>query len=141
MSLYATPTWKKFEKKWSTGFEMLSREEKEVIALYVLVSEVSNGGLDQYFYNSSGDTAPFALSALERLGMSQTRSLLASALKYFGPTYPVDGELRSRQLEQIEGRDGENVFLEISNAIDDMREDYLLAAVESLSETYAKGSG
>src|SRR5687768_15099147 len=69
--------WEELERRWgSLGFEGLSVEEKETIALFWLEGEVMNGGLYQFFSNSSADLAPLAESALSRLGASVTLALL-----------------------------------------------------------------
>jgi Domain of unknown function (DUF4375) len=67
-----TLTWKMLETRWAKGFDALEKEEQEALAVFWLQAETMNGGLDQFFHNSSGDMAPLALSALKRLNCQQT---------------------------------------------------------------------
>lgn len=50
------------------GLEGLSRAEQVLWLTFELVAEVSNGGLEQFFSNSSGDRAAFVGPALRELG-------------------------------------------------------------------------
>lgn len=53
-------------------------------------SEICNGGLYQFFWNSSGVLAPEAHAGFIALGLPKTAKLLAKAMKFFGPEYPRD---------------------------------------------------
>lgn len=89
---------RKLHDRWETlTFEELSIREKEAVALFWLDGDVFNGGIHQYFFNSSGDLAPFALSAMSRLGAHSQERLLRSAIAKLG----VDpSELQSRDARQ-----------------------------------------
>jgi hypothetical protein len=89
---------RKLRDRWETlTFEGLSIREKEAVALLWLDGDVFNGGIHQYFFNSSGDLAPFALSAMSRLGAHAQERLLRSAIAKLG----VDPrELQSRDARQ-----------------------------------------
>ena len=50
-------TWEVLERRWEAGFDELWPEEQQALALWWLISETMNGGLDQFFWNSSGDQA------------------------------------------------------------------------------------
>lgn len=98
--------YEKLEARWEKlGFESLEREEQETIALFWLESEVMNGGLHQYFLNSSGDMFPFALSGLRRIGAKKSLHALESAAEKLGSIYPENRDDRIDILEQL----GENV--------------------------------
>ena len=81
MGLFSEKTWKKLEMRWDNGFDKLMAEEQEAIALYWLQAETMNGGLDQFFHNSSGDLAPLALAGLKRLNCLQTYAMLSGLMK------------------------------------------------------------
>ena len=69
------------EVKYSQfGFQSLTDKEKAIFTIWWLEAEVNNGGFHQYFWNSAGDYALFALEALNNIGASVTANLLKSAL-------------------------------------------------------------
>lgn len=132
-------TWKQLERRWKDlGFDGLTLQEKETISLYWLQAELFNGGLDQYFHNSSGDLVPYAISELKRIGAHQTLALLESAMgKIDANEYPVD---RSKRLEILRRSDSEiNPFEIETDAMEELPERFFDLAVEELASTYAGG--
>jgi len=49
-------------------------------AIWELEAEVNNGGFSQYFQNSSAETAPFVVAALETIGGSQAAGIAMLAI-------------------------------------------------------------
>lgn len=135
-SITQTPAWKKLEGRWSQGFDGLLDEEKEAIALWWLEAETLNGTLNQFFWNSAGDMALTARSALQSLGMPITLRALDDALAFFGPDYPVNRSERVDRLKAIEARWGEDVFTPASRTIEELPEDFVQAAVDRLGRLY-----
>ena len=130
-----TITWKTLERRWGElGFDALSQSEREAISLFWLEAEVMNGGMHQYFFNSSGDGAPLAASALRSLGATRSLELLESCMAKFGPIYPVDREKRGDMLDALgwdpDPFDSETVELQ------DLPEDFFRLALDRLSEQY-----
>jgi hypothetical protein len=74
-------------------------------ALYVVtlcIREVCNGGLDQFFFNSSGMYADEVRKALRLLGANEYAAAFENALKVFpGARVPVDQDDRQNILETI----------------------------------------
>lgn len=70
------------------GFESLTPTEVLIVCMWELVSEVHNGGFDQFFFNSSGDRAVEALAALRSIGAAKTAALLADLVGRFGSAGP-----------------------------------------------------
>jgi hypothetical protein len=87
--------WKRLESRWrDIGFDGLDPVEREAIALYWLEAEVMNGGFEQYFSNSSGDSVAEAIRGLGRLSCTATLAILNEAIAELG----VDsGELHDRE--------------------------------------------
>jgi hypothetical protein len=141
MSITDSPTWTRLEDNWDKGFATLSQEEQEAVALWWLEAETMNGTLNQFFWNSAGDLALIAMSGLQALHMRVTAKALASALAYFGDTYPVARDERMKQLESIEAEHGADVFTPASRIIQDLPEDFLQAAVDRLEKHYARIDG
>jgi Domain of unknown function (DUF4375) len=131
-------TWKMLETRWEKGFDALEPEEKEVLALYWLEAETMNGGLDQFFWNSSGDLAPLAFAGLRRLNCMQTYTVLSDLMMLvFGENYPIVREDRFPFLEKIEAKLGTEYDRKATNFIQDLSEDFLPMAVKSLEKRYA----
>jgi hypothetical protein len=57
-----------------------SRPQKVFSAIWVLESEVNNGGFSQFFLNSSAETAPFVVAALETIGAPKTAAICKRAI-------------------------------------------------------------
>ena len=57
------------------GFAALNRTQKIIYTAYWLELEVNNGGLCQFFTNSSRVTAPFVNEALEAIGATKHKKL------------------------------------------------------------------
>jgi hypothetical protein len=69
--------------KTDTGYEGLSSDERLYFSVSMLQGEVYNGGMDQYFWNSSGSMYYDALIGLEVLEAIRSRELLLRAKQLF----------------------------------------------------------
>jgi hypothetical protein len=54
--------------------------QRTFTSVWVLEAEVNNGGFSQYFLNSSAETAPFVVLALEAIGASETADVCERAI-------------------------------------------------------------
>lgn len=61
-------------------FASQSLPQKVFSAIWAVESEVNNGGFSQYFSNSSGESAPFVVDALETIGAPKTASICKRAI-------------------------------------------------------------
>ncbi|MGE5836803.1 MAG: DUF4375 domain-containing protein [Acidobacteriota bacterium] len=59
-----------------------------LFAAHFCESEVSNGGLHQFFMNPTGVLAPEAAAAFRTIGLPETGAILDRAMAYFGTPYP-----------------------------------------------------
>lgn len=73
---------------WRVEYEELSEPEQVFRAIWELESQVNNGGFDQYFFNSSGDTAFAVVGALKSVGAQSTASIAARASAVFPDSLP-----------------------------------------------------
>ena len=88
---------------WRVDFEALSLAERVFRAIWELEGEVNNGGFDQYFFNSSGDTAFAVVDALKAIGADSTAQILAAANALFpGLSPPRDRDARQSLLAGFE---------------------------------------
>lgn len=67
------------------GFYRLSPQEKTYFAVCALEREVYNGGMHQFFWNSSGAYYAEALHGLQELGAMRSHALLVAACREFFP--------------------------------------------------------
>lgn len=65
----------------------------------MLDGEVGNGGVSQYFYNSSGDLAPAAVVAMRDLGLPVQAAAIERGVAMFPQPYPTDTEERRKSLD------------------------------------------
>lgn len=89
--------WLPLNLSWDDGpdefIERFRRVRPEVGHLYAAhwcQSEVCNGGLHQFFSNTTGLLAPEALDGFRAIGAVEWADILAEAMKYFGTPYPRD---------------------------------------------------
>jgi hypothetical protein len=57
--------------------------QRAIYALTVFAREVDNGGLEQFFWNSSGDLYPQVLAGLARVGADDRTAILRTAASFF----------------------------------------------------------
>jgi Domain of unknown function (DUF4375) len=131
-------TWHALEARWEKlTFDGLKVEEKETIALFWLEGEVMNGGLIQFFSNSSGDLAPLAASALTRLGAHRSLELLKTAMSKLCPAgYAEDRKVRHGFLEQFGW--GVDPFDAETRELQELPENFFGLALDDLASRYAQ---
>lgn len=81
---------------------MVNEAQGLLVAAHWCQSEVCNGGLHQFFSNSTGVLAPEAIRGFELLQIAEVPRIVAAAVAMFGSTYPRDREARSHRLSELE---------------------------------------
>jgi hypothetical protein len=97
---------KDVEKEWAKhSYDGLNEGRKMAVRFYWLKAELNNGGLDQYFWNSSGGFAADTILDLRRIGQSQAADILSKASqKLFGEAEsPADTSVRRQSIESHYG--------------------------------------
>jgi hypothetical protein len=87
------------EKAERVGSDGLTEEEHIVLAIEALEREVNNGGYDQLFFNSSNQYTHLFVSALRRIGCSDTADLTQQAIDTLGIEGPITVEAIERVME------------------------------------------
>ena len=82
-------------------FSKLTEKEKTLFSAHWAQSEIMNGGLRQFFSNSTGILAPEAVSAFLKLGMPKSAEAIKQAMHFFGEPYPRDRAARQNKLEDF----------------------------------------
>ena len=84
------------------GFETLSEAEQKYFATHVLLGEVFNGGLEQFFHNHSGEYHVVVSKALLELGALTTLRVLGEArtILFPGAEVPLNTAARRGYLAE-----------------------------------------
>jgi hypothetical protein len=80
-----------------------------MFAAHFCLSELHNGGLLQFFWNSTGIIAPEAVEGFEAMGMPQLASIVSKAASLLGTPYPREREDRWDALLAASGRTEEEL--------------------------------
>ena len=92
--------------------------QQALYATTVFLREVDNGGLEQFFYNSSGLYTEAVRVGLRLLGAAQHLAALEAAIGLFpGAQVPVDGEERAKAIQGITRERGRRVFEEMDDQL------------------------
>lgn len=81
-------------EKFAQEFAALPLASQHLFATHWTQSEVQNGGLGQFFDNSTGVLAPEAVEGFRALGMPQTAAALVETMNQFGDPYPRERDAR-----------------------------------------------
>ena len=125
-----------FSRLDSVGFNNLSEVEKTFICVWSLEGEVSNGGFDQWFFNSSGDWAFETPPSLIRIGAESTAKIVKEAISHFPNGNPsVDLEKRRNQMEKVTNVI-ESKWDELDNQFNKYEDDLEELLVQYMKENY-----
>lgn len=97
------PIWTKIciyegEEVFLEQFDRVSRRLGDLFAAHWCQSEVTNGGLHQFFLNPTGVLAPEAAAGFRAIGMPEVSALVEEAMSALGKPYPRDREARQEVL-------------------------------------------
>jgi Domain of unknown function (DUF4375) len=99
------PVWLPLNRSWDDGpeeflrlFRSIRLEIGHLYAAHWCQSEVINGGLLQFFSNTTGLLAPEAGDGFRAIGAEGWAEILAEAMKHFGTPYPRERDKRQQYL-------------------------------------------
>ncbi|MBA3860271.1 MAG: hypothetical protein C0507_25470 [Cyanobacteria bacterium PR.3.49] len=87
----------------------LSSEAAVVYLVQLFDRELSNGGIDQFFYNSSGFYTFETLTALQRIGASISASILEEGIRLIDLS-EAEMKLRMKRFEAVKQKDLKTIF-------------------------------
>ena len=106
------------------GYDNLNDYEKGYYAVWWFSAETMNGGLHQFFFNSTGGYVPEVRMGLRMMGATQTLALFERAVALFGrPDLPRDDDQRRsvvRKLSPGAERELDQLTEEFYNSTEDL---------------------
>ncbi|MEO1535830.1 MAG: DUF4375 domain-containing protein [Planctomycetota bacterium] len=84
-----------------SSIERMSADRRALLVVFTLESQVNNGGFDQYYLNSSGDTAWAAPACLRHIGMHDLASLVERANGVFTGDPPPHRAVRLKAMGEL----------------------------------------
>ena len=79
--------WDKRDAKVVTALASLPTEQRTLLVMDIFNAEFSNGGVHQFFFNSSGAVAPEVYDAFRELGLERQAAIYKRALDMFPGEY------------------------------------------------------
>ena len=95
------------EKEIEEGFSKLTEGEKVIFAINKLISEVNNGGFDQFFSNTNGEYNELVMDSLEQIKQSKLSKLFQRAIEAYESDMDEDD-----RLDELDDLDTEFHFLD-----------------------------
>lgn len=89
-------------KQYEEDLAPFTVPQRYVFAIQWYISEVENGGHDQFFYNSTGIVWKDALEGLKAIGHETAVKILQTAVDRMGGNPDLDREKRWEQMEELE---------------------------------------
>ena len=120
-------------KEQDNGIESLTQEERIVYAIGGMLTEVNNGGFNQFFFNSSGELAYDLVPALHAVGSIRFKEIAEKAVEIFGSIPSLDEGSRYSHLEKITQNDELQLWDECDDDFYDCDE-----KIESMVIAYAE---
>jgi hypothetical protein len=68
----------------------MPKEQRTLLAMHTFNGEFENGGVHQFFLNSSGALAPEVYDAFIEMGLERQAAIFKRGLDMFGGNYPRD---------------------------------------------------
>lgn len=113
------PIWLRLNESWDGGPELFLSVFREVdpaaghlYAAHWCQSEVCNGGLLQFFWNTAGLLCPEAIAGFRAIGLGDLANTVKEAASFFGEPYPRERAARRAFLSPDAGSyaSGKNAF-------------------------------
>lgn len=128
------------EIEWKrSGFDGLNEGRKMAIRFYWFAAELNNGGLEQYFWNSSGDFAADQIADFRKIGCDQYAHLLQTCSRMlFNKDIPSqDGDERRTAIQSLYKNDPDRKdVLDAESRLFDDAQQSLAAAMASWFRTH-----
>lgn len=108
--------WGKFNEDWTSQFEIINSLHKpcqDTYACCTVVDEINNGGLNQLFFNSTGQFARMAQEGFRALGIENLSSIMIDAIEIYERNKELLDKYNDGTLENYSESYNENLFDEL----------------------------
>ena len=102
-----TDAWELGTATFLKRYKKLPVNVAHLYAAHWCQSEVCNGGLSQFFSNTTGLLAPEALEAFRAIGLREWAGILEEAMHFFGEKYPRQRGKREKLLDEYVEKNGD----------------------------------
>lgn len=111
--------WAKFDEKWTNQYqviETLPKPCRDVYACCTVVDEINNGGINQLFFNTTGQFAQMAEEGFRSLGSDKLSDVMRSAIEIHTANKEKLGEYKDGTLESFSASYDEELFNDLDDA-------------------------
>ncbi len=105
---------------YEESLAQFSTPQRYLFAMHWYMSEVNNGGHDQFYFNSTGIVWPDALSGFEAIGLDEAVNIIQETIARLGNQPSRDRYERQDQLDRSSAdfTDLDDRFYELQNRVD-----------------------
>jgi hypothetical protein len=108
--------WDKPDAEVAAQLAVLTKEQRTLFAMEIFNTEFENGGVHQFFYNSSGTVAPEVYDAFLELGLDRQAAIFKRALDMFQKGYPRDmGRRRAKYFDHGDWNDWDKQLSDLTD--------------------------
>lgn len=97
----------------------LPKPMKQIFVVSLFNDEMLNGGVHQFFFNSSGQYAPDVVDALREIGLSKHADVVQRGIDMFGKPYQTDTPQRRQLHFAKDWSDWDEKLSSLTNDVDD----------------------
>lgn len=117
--------WAEYERLSEADPDRLTDDERRLLALGRMRADLNNGGFDQYFFNSAGNSVVDAIDAADSAEATALAALVRRAVDKLGVSDPWDRDARQARLDEVDDDlfddlDGEYQALEAASDLDEV---------------------
>ena len=96
-----------FDRLAEVGFDKLNTNQKYLVCVWAACGEVDNGGIWQFFFNTSGDWSTHTPAALEVFDAPELAEIIRSAMTAFPKNTPhIDMDQRRQEIDAMPDQTG-----------------------------------
>jgi hypothetical protein len=108
------------EAEYEKSLARFSKEQRFLLAVNWYVTEVNNGGHEQFYYNSTGIVWKDALAGFREMGLDEAAAILEESAERLGGNPSLDRERRWEQMDAHEPTfdDLDDRFYDLEDTID-----------------------
>jgi uncharacterized protein DUF4375 len=108
--------WDKPDAEVAAQLAALTKEQRTLFAMEIFNTEFENGGVHQFFFNSSGAVAPEVYDAFLELGLDRQAAIFKRALELFQKGYPRDmGRRRAKYFDHGDWNDWDKQLSDLTD--------------------------